>query len=151
MMRETITFPRPYHRPLVSVLLFALLGACLLVLTLPGAIHTQPGHDPITIPAGTTLAVAMLSEVSSKMPAGTRFETRLKSDLYVSGHLVTPAGTAVYGVVTRSEGGKQIGKQQLAITLNEIQWTGQRVPLVSDTAGTGKELDVHLRMPVHLP
>lgn len=42
-MRETITFPRPYHRPLKSVLLLALLGGTLLVLGLPGPIAEQSG------------------------------------------------------------------------------------------------------------
>ena len=40
-MRETIIFPRPYHRPLRSVLVLALLGAGLLVLGLPGGIAEQ--------------------------------------------------------------------------------------------------------------
>lgn len=199
-MRETITFPRPHHRPLTSVVLFALLGALMLVLARPGAIHTQPGQGAITLPAGTTFIVATVSEISTKLPVGTRFEARLTKDLYVGGQQVTPAGTQVYGVVTRSEGGKQIGKQQLATTLNGISWKGHVVPLVSDTAGVeakpgggllkigggrmvgaaiagvpgaivgglagrtvskktprhitlpaGRELDVHLRMPVYLP
>jgi hypothetical protein len=38
-MRETIKFPRPYHRSLTSVLLVAFLGALLLVLALPVSIH----------------------------------------------------------------------------------------------------------------
>jgi len=42
-MRETITFPRPYHRPLRSVLMLALLGGMLLVLGLPGPIAEQSG------------------------------------------------------------------------------------------------------------
>ena len=42
-MRETITFPRPYHRPLRSVLMLALLGAALLVLGRPGPIAEQSG------------------------------------------------------------------------------------------------------------
>jgi hypothetical protein len=199
-MRESITFPGPYHRPFASALMIALLGAFLLMVLLPGAIYTQPGRDPITIPAGTTLVVQTASEVSSKMSVGTRFEARLKNGLYVGGHLVMPAGTEMYGMVTRSEGGKEFGKQQLATTLNGIAWKGQVVPLVSDTAGisakpgggfvkigggrmvgaaiaglpgaivgglagrtiskktprhitlaAGKELDVHLRKPVHLP
>ena len=54
-MRETITFPRPYRRPLTSVLLVAFLGALLLVLALPVPIHAQRG--PITVPAGTTIMV----------------------------------------------------------------------------------------------
>jgi hypothetical protein len=198
-MRETITFPRPCHRSLTSVVLVAFLGALLLVLALPIRIHAGRAPQGITIPAGTTFVVETVSEVSSKMPAGARFETRLKNDLYVGGHLVSPAGTAVFGVVTRSAGGKQVGKQQLATTLNAMQWKGQLVPLVGDTAGVeakpgggllkigggrmvgaaiagapgaivggltagaisrrnprhitlpaGKELDVHLRAPVHL-
>ena len=40
-MRETFTFPRPYHRPLKSVLMLALLGATLLVLGRPGPIADQ--------------------------------------------------------------------------------------------------------------
>src|SRR4051812_40228042 len=110
-MRETITFPRPYHRPLLSVLLVAFLGALMLVLALPAPTHTQPAHGPITVPAGTTIMVQLQSELSSKMPRGARFETRLKEDLRVGGRVVAPAGTAVYGVVSRSEGGKRFGKQ----------------------------------------
>ncbi len=134
-MRETITFPRPYHRPPTSIVLLALLGALMLVLARPGSIHTQPPHGPITIPAGTTFVVATVSEISTKLPVGSRFEARLMKNLYVGGHLVTPAGTEVYGLVTRSEGGKQIGKQQLATTLTGISWKGHVVSLVSDTAG----------------
>jgi hypothetical protein len=40
-MRETITFPRPYHRSLRSMVMIALLGAALLVLGLPGPIAEQ--------------------------------------------------------------------------------------------------------------
>jgi hypothetical protein len=40
-MRDTITFPRPYHRSLRSTVLIALLGATLLVLGLPGPIAEQ--------------------------------------------------------------------------------------------------------------
>ena len=47
-MRETITFPRPYHRPLSSVLFCALLGALVLVLARPVSIHAEriPGARP---------------------------------------------------------------------------------------------------------
>ena len=40
-MRETITFPRPYHRSRKSVVAIALLGAGLLVLGLPASIAEQ--------------------------------------------------------------------------------------------------------------
>jgi len=134
-MRETITFPRPYHRPLASVVLLAVLGALTLLLARPGSIHTQPRESPITVPAGTTILVQLASEISTKMPRGARFETRLKEDLRVHGRVVAPAGTAVYGIVTRSEGGKRFGKQALAATLNQFSWKGHLIPIATDTAG----------------
>jgi hypothetical protein len=198
-MTRTITFPRKRRRVLITAAGRALPGMFVLTLVVPTLIFARLGPEPMTLPAGTTFLVTTATEVSSKMPVGTRFEARLKSDLHIPGHFVTPAGTAVYGVVTRSEGGKQFGKQELAITLNELQYKGQLVPFVSDTAGlvakpgggllkigggrivgtmiagapgaivgglaggassrtgrhisipAGKELEVHLRMPVHLP
>jgi hypothetical protein len=45
-MRETITFPRPYHRSHRSVVMIALLGATLLVLGLPGPIAEQGRASP---------------------------------------------------------------------------------------------------------
>lgn len=45
-MRETITFPRPYHRSLRSMVMIALLGAALLVLGLPGPIAEQDRASP---------------------------------------------------------------------------------------------------------
>ena len=177
-MRETITFPRPYHRPLTSVLLVAFLGALMLVLALPVSIHAGwkasevaipagRAAAQVTIPAGTTLSVETLAELSTRMRVGTTFETRLTNGLLVGGQLVTPAGTAVYGIVTRAEGGSRSRTQRLATTLTGIRWKGQVVPLSGDTAGVevrpgnrgprhitlpaGKELDVHLLLPVRLP
>lgn len=57
-MRETITFPRPYHRPLTSVLIVAFLGALLLVLALPVSIHAGWKADEVTRSAGRTAAQA---------------------------------------------------------------------------------------------
>ena len=71
-----------------------------------------------------------MSELSTKMADGTPFETRLRSDLLVDGRIVTPAGTAVYGIITRSEGGSRSGTQRLATTLTGIRWKGQLVPLI---------------------
>jgi len=211
-MRETITFPRPYHRTLTSILLVAFSGALTLVLALPVSMHAGwkasevtatagAKAAQVTIPAGTILAVETVAEVSTRMKVGTTFETRLRNGLIVNGQMVTPAGTAVYGIVTRSEGGSRSRTQRLATTLTDIRWKGKMVPISSDTAGvevrpgstafvsvgagqmigaviagapgaigggmagsalprrgsrnitlpTGKELDVHLLLPVRLP
>jgi hypothetical protein len=134
-MLESPAHARAHRRARHGIVGLALLGALLAMPTLPFQMQAQRAAGPITIPAGTTILVKTVSEVSSKMPAGARFETRLENDLYVDGHLITPAGTALYGIITRSEGGKQFGKQQLATTLNELSWNGHLVPIVSDTAG----------------
>ena len=134
-MRETITFPREQSRPWTSVVRLALLGALMLVLMAPRPIHAQRYGHPITIPAGTTLLVQLVSEISTRMATGSRFETRLKEDLHVGDRVIATAGTPVYGVITRSEGGKRFGKQALAATLSQIRINGRMVPIVTDTAG----------------
>jgi hypothetical protein len=53
-MREIITFPRPYHRPLTFVLLVAFLGALMLVLALPVSIHAGWKANEVATPAGRT-------------------------------------------------------------------------------------------------
>jgi len=55
-MRETITFPRPYHRSLRSVLFVALLGALTLVLALPVSIHAGFKGTEVAPPAAQTAA-----------------------------------------------------------------------------------------------
>ena len=134
-MRETITFPREPSRPWSSMVKLALVVALLLVLIAPASIHAQRPAHPITIPAGTTILVQLSSEISTRQATGSRFETRLKENLHVGDRLVAPAGTPVYGVITRSQGGKRFGKQALAATLTQISINGRLVPIVTDTAG----------------
>ena len=55
-MRETITFPRPYHRSLKSVLFVALLGALTLVLVRPVSIHAGWKGSEVAPPPGRTAA-----------------------------------------------------------------------------------------------
>jgi hypothetical protein len=199
-MRQSIASQNARRRIVKSIMQHVVPSAILLTLFVPEHSHARSVRKPITIPAGTTFAVETVSELSSKMSSGTRFETRLKNDLVVNGHVVTSAGTTLYGVITQSEGGKQFGKQRLATTIIGLQWKGQLVPLAADTAGVvakpgggllkigggrivggamlgapgaiaggvagnvvsknqprhitipaGKEIDVHLRTPVHLP
>src|SRR3954466_12168835 len=88
------------------------------------------------VPAGSTLMVRLLSPVSTKTNrTGSRFETVLQEDFLVGQTVVARAGTPVYGTVTRSEGGKRVGKQELAATLSEIRIGNRLVPIVTDTVG----------------
>jgi len=71
-MRETITFPRPYHRPLKSVLFVALLGALILVLAAPVSMHA--GWKPSEVPTATrgTISVDTAVGEQSSAPIGPR-------------------------------------------------------------------------------
>ena len=120
-------------RSLTSLGSSALLSA-LLTLSAFSSIHAQHESRPITIPAGTTLEVETLAEISTRQPAGTKFEARLQKDLHVNDRLVAPAGTPVYGVILMSQGGQKVGKQVLATTLNQIKIAGHVLPIVTDTA-----------------
>src|SRR5204862_4980670 len=64
-----------------------------------------------------------------------RFQTVLQEDFLNGDKLVARAGTTVYGMVTRSAGGKKFGKQELAATLTAIRIGDRLVPIVTDTAG----------------
>ena len=55
------------------------------------------------IPAGTTLVVRTIDGISSNDKAGKRFAGKLDSSLVVSGNVVVPAGSKVYGRVNNSQ------------------------------------------------
>lgn len=132
-MRHTIAISETHPRSLTSVLSAALLSALLTQIAF-SSIHAQHESRPVTIPAGTTLDVETLSEISTRQPAGTKFEARLQKELRVNGHVVAPAGTPVYGVILMSQGGKKVGKQVLATTVNQIKIDGHVLQIVTDTA-----------------
>lgn len=90
----------------------------------------------MVVPAGTVLMVKLVSALSTKTQRpGARFEAVLQEDLHSGDHVVARAGTTVYGTVTRSAGGKRVGKQELAATLSQIRIGGRLLPIVTDTAG----------------
>jgi hypothetical protein len=85
-----------------------------------------------TIPAGTTLVVRTIDGISSSDKAGKRFAGKLDSSLVVSGNVVVPAGSKVYGRVNNSQSaGRAFGQSQLSISLTEISVNGQLVPIVT--------------------
>ena len=85
-----------------------------------------------TIPAGTTLVVRTIDGISSSDKAGKRFAGKLDSSLVVSGNVVAPAGSKVYGRVNNSQSaGRAFGQSQLSISLTEISVNGKLVPIVT--------------------
>ena len=100
----------------------------------PDVAFGQVERHQVVVPAGTTLLVRLLTEVSTATQrSGARFETVLQEPLAVGNVVVAPAGTPVYGIVLRSEGGKRVGKQHLAATLYEMRIEGRVVPILTDT------------------
>jgi len=121
-----------------SIALQIALSAASLLLLTSSLARAQHSHR-LTVPAGTTLMVRLLSEVSTRQHTGARFETALVEDLRAGDVVVARAGTPVYGTITRSEGGKRVGKQTLKATLSSIRIGGHLIHIVTDTAGaTGK-------------
>ena len=101
--------------------------------------HVTTSHGGIAMPAapaGTPLMVRLLSTLStSSQHAGSRFEAVLQEDFHAGNHIIAPAGTKVYGIITKSSGGKRVGKQELAATLTAIRIGDRLVSIITDTAG----------------
>jgi hypothetical protein len=86
----------------------------------------------VTIPAGTVVMINMTSQVSSQDPAGRRFTAKLVANMTVGGIVVAPAGTTVYGRVTKSgQAGRLAGRSELVLNLTEINIDGKMYPLMT--------------------
>ncbi len=82
-----------------------------------------PPPPPIVVPAGTPLAIEIVSPVSTKTAVvGNAVQGRLASDLVVGGRFAAAAGSAVSGTVTTVvSGSKKIGgTPTLGITFNSL-------------------------------
>jgi hypothetical protein len=96
-----------------------------------------------SVPAGTLLLVRLDSTISSdSAAAGQRFSCKLESDLVANGVVVAPAGTPVYGRVTKGKkAGRLAGKSELELQLSEINLGGQTVAVSTSNyaqAGQGE-------------
>ena len=121
------------------------LSALGLLLTLSAARPPRQAQH-VTVPAGTTFMVKLLTELSTRQREGTRFEAVLQEDIRAGNVVVVHAGAPLYGTITRSDGGKKVGKQKLAATLTDIKLKGRLVPIVTDTAGASEKYGGGLAM-----
>ena len=86
----------------------------------------------VTLPAGTTLLVRMVDDISSKDKAGASFSAKLEYDLAVNGVVAVPAGTTIYGKVQSStQARRATGKSTLDIRLTQMVPAGSPVPIVT--------------------
>jgi hypothetical protein len=93
----------------------------------------------VTVPAGTSLWVRTLDQVSSSDKAGKNFAARLDVNLVVKGRVVIPAGSKVYGCIESfSSTGQAFGQSKLALSLRKVVVNGRPVAI---TTGTYEESD----------
>jgi hypothetical protein len=81
-----------------------------------------------TIPAGTTLVVKTLHNISSVDRPGTQVRTQLAHDIGVNGKVVLPAGTKISGRVETSKS-LHASKQDLTVNITELQIHGRKVAI----------------------
>jgi hypothetical protein len=88
------------------------------------------------IPSGTTIMVRLDKDVGTAThPKGSTFTCSLENDLVVSGAVVAPKGSKVYGKILESIGGRRIGKQMIVGHFTELMVNNQLVPIVSQQVG----------------
>jgi len=98
----------------------------------PVAVAPAPAASSVAVPAGTTLMVRMVDQVSSRDSQGKRFTTTLESDLAVNGVIVAKAGTKIYGrIQSAQQAGRLVGQSSLDLRLTEIAMGPNLVPLVT--------------------
>lgn len=89
-----------------------------------------------SIPAGTKIMIRTKDAVSTaSAKKGSTFGATLDTDLIVDGVVVAPKGSAVYGVVVESKGGRAVGTQRIAVTFDKLMIGNQTVAMVTDTVG----------------
>jgi FKBP-type peptidyl-prolyl cis-trans isomerase len=87
---------------------------------------------PILVPAGTQLAIEMITPVSTKTSkAGDRVDARLASDLMIGDRRAAKAGASVHGSVTQIiSGSKKVGgTATLGITFDSLVANGASVSI----------------------
>jgi hypothetical protein len=90
----------------------------------------------VTIPAGTEMMVHFDTAINTEeYPGGSLFQESLNIDLVVDGKLVAKKGTAVFGRVIESRGGRLFGGEKLTFTFTGIMIGDQEIVIVTDTMG----------------
>lgn len=89
------------------------------------------------IAAGTRIRVRLAQRIDTKRSyAGERFLAHLDEPLVVGYRVVVPKGAPVQGhVIEARPSGRLRGRAQLALTLDSLEWNGQRYPIATAVYG----------------
>lgn len=105
----------------------------------------QTTSDPATIAAGTILVIKLSDTLNSgKHKTGHKFSATLEGALVSNGVTVAPAGSKVYGVISKAKkAGRLVGKAKIMVTITDININGQITPVSTSainakTKSTGK-------------
>ena len=94
------------------------------------------GTSVFIIPANTKITARTDEDISTKThPEGSKVTAALELDIIINDQVVVPKGSAIYGKVTESIGGRRLGKQSIRIVFNEIVVNGKTKPILTDPIG----------------
>ena len=104
-------------------------------------------HGTITVPAGTSFGVSLVTDLSTKtVTPGGSFTGTVAEDVVVDGHTVIPAGAEVAGhVLDSTRSGKTAGRAHMQLAYDAVSFDGHsyNISAVSDTmygkGGAGKD------------
>jgi len=94
------------------------------------------GTSVLIIPANTKITARTDEDISTKThPEGSKVTAVLELDIIINDQVVVPKGSALYGKVTESIGGRRLGKQSIRIVFDEIVVNGKTKPILTDPIG----------------
>lgn len=101
----------------------------------PAPVAPTPEYAEVTVPAGTTVPLELLTALSSETAAvETPVRARLRQALLVNGRTAIPAGSVFSGTVTEVEkAGRVQGRSHLAIRFDSVQVRGTRERVRTNT------------------
>ena len=85
----------------------------------------------VTVPAGTTLSIRTVDNITSHDRVGKTFATKLDKDVTVNGTVALRAGTRVFGRIEASRFDAR-RSNPLAIDLISVSVHGKKVPIKTD-------------------
>lgn len=102
---------------------------------LPFHHESKAAQQPITVPAGTPIAIRMQSSVSSaNASAGEHFQATLDDPLVIAGKTIASRGTDLTGHVVAARSSGRLHKPgYLRLTLDSISLNGKSTPIATSS------------------